>query len=115
MVGLDLGIEMIRAIFTYADFEEIHILSALGNSDTTELDDLEQLIESYVDDFEEAEGLEIAKEYGKLYLFNEYDADIHELVEFEKFTTHSRDFSHELVVTYVIHIFILNTVKYLHY
>ena len=84
MVGLDLGIEMIRAIFTYADFEEIHILSALGNSDTTELDDLEQLIESYVDDFEEAEGLEIAKEYGKLYLFNEYDADIHELVEFEE-------------------------------
>ena len=75
---------MIRAIFTYGDFEEIHILSALGNSDTTELDNLEQLIESYVDDFEEVEGLEIVKEYGKLYLFNEEDADIHELVEFEE-------------------------------
>lgn len=75
---------MIRAIFTYADFKELYILSALGNSDTTELDDLEQLIESYVDDFEEDEGLEIVKEYGKLYLFNEEDADIHELVEFEE-------------------------------
>jgi len=75
---------MIRAIFTYADFKEIHILSALGNSDTIELDDLEQLIESYVNEFEEVEGLEIVKEYGKLYLFNEEDADIHELVEFEE-------------------------------